>query len=286
MPSARSHTAERDLATPHLHEPTTPLTEFVHRLPDAHLVDRFQYLLGVCRGKRVIDLGFVDEGRMTTKRTQRAWLHELLSRSARELVGIDSDAGGVRLARELGFESYAADCQSGSDLIDLELEHADVVVAGELIEHLDRPGDFLEAVKTLVGPTGVLVLTTPNAARLTNLLGSLAHRELANPDRVAWYSWHTLKTLFERHGWQLQSFGFYPIPRLAPPRSLPGTERLKLRTINAVRAAMRPLFLLRPGLADGIVAEAYLTSQHSKRLVAEETQSGTVDRDDGQQLAR
>src|SRR5438552_1586613 len=166
MSSARPHTAERDLPMPRLHVPPSPLNEFAHRLPDAPLIDRFQHLLGVCRGKRVIDLGFVDEGRMTNKRTQRAWLHELLSRSARELVGIDSDAGGVRLARELGFESYTADCQSGSDLTELALEQAEVVVAGELIEHLDRPGDFLEAVKTLVGPTGVLVLTTPNAARL------------------------------------------------------------------------------------------------------------------------
>jgi SAM-dependent methyltransferase len=269
MSSARPLTAERDRSTPRLHEPTTPLNEFSHRLPDAPLVDRYQHLLGVCRGKRVIDLGFVDEGRLTTKRKQRAWLHELLSRSARELVGIDSDAGGVRLARKLGFESYAADCQSDSDLMDLELEQADVVVAGELIEHLDRPGDFLEAVKTLVGPTGVLVLTTPNAARLTNLLGSLAHRELANPDHVAWYSWHALKTLLERHGWVLRSVAFYSIARLAPPRSLAWSERLKLRAVNGIRAAMRPLFLLRPALADGIVAEAVIQPREEELVAAE-----------------
>lgn len=276
MHSARPHTAERDRPKPRLQEPTTPLNEFAHRLPDAPLVDRYQYLLGACRGKRVIDLGFVDEGRMTTKRTQRAWLHELLSRSARELVGIDSDTDGVRLARELGFESYAADCQSGSDLMDLELVPADVVVAGELIEHLDRPGDFLEAVKTLVGPAGVLVLTTPNAARLTNLLGSLADRELTNPDHVAWYSWHALKTLLERHGWLLRSVGFYPIARLAPPRSLTLGERLKLRGVNGIRTAMRPLFLLRPALADGIVAEAVIQPSEEELVPAGGAENGMV----------
>jgi SAM-dependent methyltransferase len=256
------------MSSPGVHEAAIPTVEFAHRLPDAPLVDRFQYLLHVCREKRVIDLGFVDEGRMTTKRTQRAWLHELLSRSARELVGIDYDDAGVRLAQELGFEAYAADCQSSTDLIDLELPPADVVVAGELIEHLDRPGDFLEALKSLVKPTGVLVLTTPNATRLTNLLGSLTHHELVNPDHVAWYSWHALKTLLERHGWLLRSVAFYAIPRLPPPRSLARTERLKLRAINAVRAAMRPLFLLRPSLADGIVAEAVI-QPHESVLPAE-----------------
>jgi SAM-dependent methyltransferase len=278
MSNNQQRIAERDRTLPRLREAITPTAEFAHRLPKTPLVDRLKYLLGVSRAKRVIDLGFVDEGRMATKRTQRAWLHELLSRSARELVGIDADADGVLLARTLGFDAYAADCQSTTDLMNLEVDPADVVIAGELIEHLDRPGDFLDAVKTLVKPTGALVVTTPNASRLTNLLGSLTHRELANPDHVAWYSWHTLKTLLERHGWQLQSFGFYSIPRLAPPRSLPQTERLKLRAINAVRAAMRPLFLLRPSLADGIVAVAVIQPQQSELLPAERAlANGTVE---------
>lgn len=250
-----------------MHRPApTPTAEFAHRLPDAPLVDRLQHVLSICREKRVIDLGFVDEGRMTAKRAQRAWLHELLSRSARELVGVDFDGDGVALARELGYEAHAADCQSSAELIALDLPPADVVVAGELIEHLDRPGDFLEAVKCLVKPAGVLVLTTPNATRLTNLFGSLTRRELTNPDHVAWYSWHSLKTLLERHGWSLRDVGFYAIPRLIPQRSLPASERAKLRTVNGIRAALRPVFRLRPNLADGIVAEAVVIP-HEGELV-------------------
>ncbi len=38
----------------------------------------------------------------------------------------------------------------------------DCVVAGELIEHLERPYDFLRDVRRRIGPGGRLVLSTPN----------------------------------------------------------------------------------------------------------------------------
>jgi SAM-dependent methyltransferase len=251
--------ARPDAATP-VERPSRParsrIAEFAHELPRTRVVDRMQFLRRITAGRRVIDLGFVDEGRMTVRRDQGAWLHEELSRTARELIGIDVDEGGVTLARELGFEAHVVDCQDPAALEQLDLRPADVVVAGELIEHLDRPGEFLEAVKCLVAPGGVLVLTTPNAARLTNSLASLAGRELVNPTHVAWYSWLTLKTLLARHGWLLDEFAFYVIPALPTSAAGAPRDRTKLKMVNAARALLRPLFAVRPALADGIVAVA------------------------------
>src|SRR5262249_38340639 len=163
--------------------------------------------------RRVIDLGFVDDGQMDSKRSRGSWLHAALAVEARELAGVDADAAGVERAHALGYEAHAADVQRGAEIVDLALEPADVVVAGELVEHLDRPGDFLEAVKTLVAADGVLVLTTPNAHSLTNVLGALAGRELVNPDHVAWLSWRTLTTLLARHGWAVDSLAYYRFPK-------------------------------------------------------------------------
>jgi SAM-dependent methyltransferase len=224
----------------------------VHRVPRARLVDRLDELRRLTRGRRVIDLGFVDEGQMDAKRSHGSWLHEALASQARELVGIDADADGVEHARSHGFEAYAADVESREEVADLALEPADVVVAGELVEHLDRPGDFLEAVKPLVGKGGVLVLTTPNAHSLTNVLGALAGRELVNPDHVAWLSWRTLATLLSRHGWTIESLAYYRFPRVEggalPPRLV----------FNGYQAIARPLFRWRPNLADGILVVARL----------------------------
>jgi SAM-dependent methyltransferase len=177
-------------------------------------------------------------------------LHGVLAREARELVGVDADAGGVERARAAGYDAYAADVESGDELARLGLAPAELVVAGELLEHLDRPGDFLDAVTTLVAPDGLLVLTTPNAHALTNVLGGLAGRELVNPDHVAWFSWRTLATLLDRHGWRLERLAYYRFPIVE------GGARVPRLLFNAYQALAEPVFRARPSLADGILAVA------------------------------
>jgi SAM-dependent methyltransferase len=224
----------------------------VHRIPRTQLVDRIDELRSLVRGRRVIDLGFVDEGQMTAKRGRGTWLHEVVVAEARDAVGVDADEAGVARARDLGFDAHVADVESRAALEGLGLDPADVVVAGELLEHLDRPADFLEAVKALVASDGLLVLTTPNAHSLTNVLGALAGRELVNPDHVSWLSFRTLATLLERHGWQLDRIVYYRFPHVG------GGARLPRAAFNAYQLLARPLFRVRPNLADGILAVARL----------------------------
>jgi 2-polyprenyl-3-methyl-5-hydroxy-6-metoxy-1,4-benzoquinol methylase len=222
----------------------------VHRTPRARLVDRLEALRELVRGRRVIDVGFADEGMMSAKRARGTWLHEVVAETARECVGIDADAVAVTRAQELGFTAHVADVEDVAALLALAIEPAEVVVAGELIEHLDRPGAFLDAVAALLAPRGLLALTTPNAHSLTNVLGAVAGRELVNPDHVAWYSWRTLATLLMRHGWQLEDLSYYPFPR-------PASGNLMQRLVfNGYQVVARPLFRVRPALADGIVAVA------------------------------
>jgi len=204
------------------------------------------------RGLRVIDLGFVDEGMMHAKLRHGSWLHEELAAEAAELVGIDADPEGVSEARALGYDAHVADVESAHALSELGLEQADVVVAGELLEHLDCPGAFLDAVKVLVRPRGSLALTTPNAHGLTNVLGALAGRELVNPDHVAWLSWRTLATLLGRHGWRIETLCYYRFPEVES-----GTRALRVLFTVYQRLA-RPLFRLRPSLADGLLVVARL----------------------------
>src|SRR5205814_6018681 len=74
----------------------------VHRLPRARLVDRVAELRSLVRGRRVIDLGFVDEGQMDVKRARGTWLHAVVAAEAREALGVDADEAGVAHAGELG----------------------------------------------------------------------------------------------------------------------------------------------------------------------------------------
>jgi len=228
----------------------------VFRVPPVAVVDRLQFLSSAARGRRVFDLGFVDKGLMTAKRGRRTWLHERLAQSARELVGIDVDEDGVETARALGFDARVADCQSLESLASLNLAPADLVVAGEVIEHLDWAGGFLEAVKVLIKGDGALLLTTPNSFALANFLAALLGREVINVDHVAWHSWRTLETLLSRHGWRIKNFVYYARQPLETNRTLPLSFRLKVGAYNAFRRASRPLYTIWPSLADGMIIVA------------------------------
>jgi SAM-dependent methyltransferase len=236
----------------------------VHRVPRAALVDRSERLVELARGKQVIDLGFVDVGRMLAKREDGSWLHERLHTVASGLVGIDFDEEGVELARRMGFTAERADCQNAADLESLGLRPAEVIIAGELIEHLDQPGAFLEAVKVLVDPKGLLVLTTPNGSSLTNFLGGLLGREFVNPDHVAWHTWYTVKSLLGRHGWLVRQLVYYRFPTMSATAEHPLSQRLLTRLFHSYQTLARPLFRIRPGLADGIIVVASLAERRTE----------------------
>lgn len=216
-------------------------------LPGEAPVDRRELIIGLCAGRRVIHLGFTDERQTETKLEEGRWLHSALAEVSAELVGLDVDAAGVERARASGYEVYLVDVQDRQALVALGIEAADVVVAGEIIEHLESPGPFLRAVAPLVKPDGRLVVTTPNAYRLPGFLAPLLGQELIHPDHVGIHSVHTLRTLGARAGYRVDRLGYYQNRATIPP-SLAG------RTIKVVRGAQSLLLRRWPHWSDGIYA--------------------------------
>ncbi len=159
------------LAAVGLHETHETGFTFRHRLPREAPVERHAALLEAARGKRVVHVGFVDE-LVEQKVEGHVWLHARLAEVASELVGLDFSERGVAWAQAQGYEAHLVDCQSEEDVRALGLAPADVVVAGEILEHLDAPGPFLRAMRLLAKPDGELLVTTPNAYRLLNFLGA------------------------------------------------------------------------------------------------------------------
>jgi SAM-dependent methyltransferase len=230
-----------------------PPPESVHRIPrEARLVDRESFITTLVRGKDVADLGFVDSGRFDGRLEHGDWLHAAIAREARHVVGIDADPVGVRAAAELGYEARVGDCEDSESLERLQLDRVDVIVAGELVEHLANPGRFLAASAVLLRPGGCLVLTTPNATSLTNSLASLLNRELVNAEHVLWLSWRTGVTLLHRHGWTVTQVAYYALPPFRA-EGLSRAHHRRVRAMNAYQSVARVLFRARPALSDGII---------------------------------
>lgn len=206
-------------------------------------------LVEFARGKRVVHVGFVDEHRLEAKLGRGTWLHARLAESASALVGLDVEEEGVRWAEEHGFEAYAVDAQSPEAVAALGLEPADVVIAGEVVEHLDAPGPFFRSLRQLARPDGLLVVTTPNAFRLLNFLAPLGGVELVHPDHTAWHSPHTLATLLARGGWEVEGTAYYQNPA-------PDLGGAKGALVRAGRAVFVGIGRLAPYWSDGLVVWA------------------------------
>ena len=97
-------------------------------------------------------------------------LHRQLAAGAGELWGLDGDAAGLAALRELGFDHLVlGDLEdlAGASPLDADdaaaLGRFDVVVAGEVLEHLGRPAALLEGLHPLLAPDGEVLVTVPNA---------------------------------------------------------------------------------------------------------------------------
>lgn len=230
--------------------------EMVHKLPAAEAVERIPHLRSLAEGKRVVHVGFVDAGYQEMNTQAGTWLHAHLASVASSLVGIDLDEAGVGLAREQGYEAHVVDCRDPEAVAALDLEPADLVIAGEVIEHLDDPGAFLEGLHPLLAPTGRLVITTPNASGLLNSAAALVGAEINHPDHVVLFSWRTLTNLMARHGWRhTETATYVPVVKEAPAESLGATlQSLGGRLALWVERVGSKLGA--PFLADGLIVTA------------------------------
>ncbi len=165
-----------------------------------------------------------------------SWLHEEISRNALHVDGIDNSA----MVPAEGLTTGPNATIRRGDIIDPEhlvamLEYGpDVVVAGELIEHLENPLQFLKrlgGIKRLSGK--MLILSTPNATALHNFMIGLTRRESTHHDHLCILSYKTLTTLCMRAGFS----GWEIIPYFS--RFTEMQERHSGLSRLAVRAAQR-----------------------------------------------
>ena len=77
------------------------------------------------------------------------------------MAGLDIDKDRIHKLREKGYNVIYDDVQKLENLAKLNKKF-DVIIAGELIEHLESPDVFLDDIKKFLNENGILILTTPN----------------------------------------------------------------------------------------------------------------------------
>ena len=148
-----------------------------------HYSSRLEVILRYCREKKVLDIG-------STGQTEAYNLWQFLKKVGSSVCGIDivpSPDPGIILG---DMETYNFN------------DDYDVIVAGDVIEHVENQGRFLRNVHRHLRADGHFIVTTPNAKWLTVFFKP-------NPTHALWHDRHTLAYVLEQNGFRVIEFGHY-----------------------------------------------------------------------------
>jgi 2-polyprenyl-3-methyl-5-hydroxy-6-metoxy-1,4-benzoquinol methylase len=203
------------------------------------ITDRVAYLCELVSDKSVLDIGVVEHTRDAS--LSSGWLHGHLTRHAKSCLGTDVLETEVKHLNAQGYNVIVADITEAP-----LTQKFDIIVGGEVLEHLDLPGMFMKNCAAMLDPGGLLAITVPNPWYINAMFKSCFKRYtfVDSADHVAWYDASTLFELGQRNGFRLERFIGITVTN---------PKRLRARLFFNARP-----FLTRAGLAPLLFAKSII----------------------------
>ncbi|MGA9882240.1 MAG: methyltransferase domain-containing protein [Candidatus Acidiferrales bacterium] len=200
---------------------------------------RIEALLREVRGPEILHVGCVGHKVAESAAELAHFFHHqlCLSFAGGNVLGIDIDRVGLARMEAMGFRVAIGDAQN------LNFNSRfDTIVAGELIEHLQNPGAFLQGVARGLKPGGRLVLSTPNVfSVMLNLMFWKNSDHAFNPEHALWFCPQTLREILRRCGFLIDKLEFVDDlePNLSPSRWYHAFARVWMATHSVVPTRFR-----------------------------------------------
>lgn len=163
--------------------------KMLHPLPEVKVVaDRIAYLLEHVTGKRVVEFGASGAASLAIRK------------AASDYFGVDRTDDPPVIGFDLDDVSLLT--------VPTPVWTPEIVICGEVLEHLSNPGWFLTRLRRQWSGVPVLI-TVPNAFCAGAQKWLAKGMENVNRDHVAWYSPKTLSVLLERVGYVRADLAYY-----------------------------------------------------------------------------
>lgn len=163
--------------------------------------DRVTYLASLARGKKVLDVGVVEHTREAVLSPN--WLHKNLAKESKSCLGVDILQEEVDYLVSQGFNIVCADIVKQP-----LLDKFDLVVCGEVLEHISNVGDFMSSLSLMLKPDGRLVITVPNPWYINVIIKNMFGKSpyIDNADHVSWFDPCTFAEIGNRNALVLDKF--------------------------------------------------------------------------------
>jgi GT2 family glycosyltransferase/2-polyprenyl-3-methyl-5-hydroxy-6-metoxy-1,4-benzoquinol methylase len=146
-------------------------------------------------GKELLDVGCAS-----------GYLDRVFMDQACIVTGIEANKNAAELARRYCREVFTADIEAFDWKQKLRGHSFDVILFGDVLEHLKDPGQVLANARASLAPGGYVVASIPNVAhaslRLQLLQGEFRYRPLGLLDEthIRFFTYDTIKEMFDKAG--------------------------------------------------------------------------------------
>jgi 2-polyprenyl-3-methyl-5-hydroxy-6-metoxy-1,4-benzoquinol methylase len=215
-------------------------------------IKKKQYILQeVTPGANILHVGCTSAPNTIDRWNTGALLHKSLCDKAKScgahVVGLDIDGESLAWLEERmpDVEFFHGDAEKLRDSLGGSGKF-DLIIAGDVIEHLSSPGLFLESCRELLGPSGRVLITTCNAFGIGRFAKALLNHEAVHPEHTAYFSHRNLDRLCSMCGLKVLKSGYY--------KYQPMTKfSLNLLCTNMLEQVVSVIY---PQFSEGVVVEA------------------------------
>lgn len=167
-------------------------------------LSRDHFIVDRARGKKILHLGCVGFADLDTDdRISRASesLHYTLTQVA-EVTGVDYSHEAINYFRRQGvFDNVVFGNVEQLERLDTN-ETFDLIVAGDIIEHLSSPGLMLDGLKRFAMPSTEILITTPHSFGILGFLRYVFGTFSEGAEHVMTFNMENIRNLLERHGFE------------------------------------------------------------------------------------
>jgi SAM-dependent methyltransferase len=167
-------------------------------------VDKVPFIETLCKNKTVLDMGCIRHNAEFAFKDPN-WLHKKIKKVAKKTVGVDYMREEVKKMNNAGYNILYGDVTKP-----LKIKGKfDVIVAGDLIEHLANFEGFFKNCQRLMKTGAQLVITTPNPF-FSDEFHYVAFKKnyLMNPEHTCWIDPLCLAQLAARYGYSIREIRF------------------------------------------------------------------------------
>lgn len=167
-------------------------------------VNKLEFIKEKSKGKSVLDLGCVRHS-SDFALSDPDWLHKHIGMTADTVIGVDYLQNEVDILRAHGYNIAYGDVAAPLNI----QEKFDLIVAGDLIEHLSNLDGFIKNLKNLLKEDGRIIISTPNPFYIDLFFFvALKHSYIINPEHTCWIDPQALSQLLQRYDLAVEEIYF------------------------------------------------------------------------------